>query len=281
MQQGAALRLPPTRSGAVKRRLCDVGDPDRDVVHDRKVPAGSSAAADAPRRPLRVRPGLAFEQWLKAIQASKLRKNDRETEPAFAIRYRPVIDRMSGAAGAEIILGPLSRNDVNSDANRGLKKRLPPGMSSAAKAYPNLKFKSGHLLNACLGGAGTDSRNLTILTDICNGAMNKPDGQVKVIPAELEKYYKEFFKAGYTVEQMHDFSVGVLVRVSVSGTKWGRFAPDHYIANRVHYEAKVVREPRQLPANVNQGECRKILNKIHEIVNRIDGVQIENPKPTA
>lgn len=87
--------------------------------------------------------------------------------PNYTVESRP-----AGGKCTKAILGPWSLNPQNSDA----KSTLPSGISLARDTHKDYTFIAGHLLNAQLGGPGTDYKNLTILTSSANSKHYKNQG---------------------------------------------------------------------------------------------------------
>jgi hypothetical protein len=140
---------------------------------------------------------------------------------------RALVSTPAGSAKAVALLGPLSLQSVNSDANAS----LPSGIIAARTAYPHAYFKAGHMINACFGGNGNKSNNLTILTGSANTAMTAYDNRVKDAVEALYNLYAAFHKAKINV-----FDIGtcrIKLKVEVSDDKWGDNPPESYIADEV------------------------------------------------
>jgi hypothetical protein len=140
---------------------------------------------------------------------------------------RGLVSQQAGSSEAEAYLGPLSYTARNSDANAS----KPPGIIPARRSYPAAHFKAGHMINACFGGNGDKSNNLTILTGSANTSMTIFDNRVKDAVEALRKLYERFHLAKIEVNK-----IGVCrirLRVSVSGNKWGDDPPESYIADDV------------------------------------------------
>lgn len=150
---------------------------------------------------------------------------------------RALVSAQAGCSKAVAFLGPLSLRSVNSDANAS----LPPGIIAARVAYPRAYFKAGHMINACFGGNGQKSNNLTILTSSANTAMTAFDNRVKDAVRELYRLFSAFHRAKIAINDIGTCRIRLEVRVSA--LKWGASAPDKYIANNVYVRASFRNNP--------------------------------------
>lgn len=147
-------------------------------------------------------------------------------------KERVLISAYAGSAKAVAFLGPLSLRSRNSDANAS----LPPGIIAARQAYPRAYFKAGHMINACFGGNGQKSNNLTILTGSANTSMTARDNRVKDALLQLRNLFRAFQTAKIRLEDIG--TCRIRLEVKVSNLKWGNNAPESYIANNIFIRAR-------------------------------------------
>ncbi len=171
-----------------------------------------------------------------------------------------------GGQHAWVFAGPRSLQEMGSDAN----PRLPPGIGEARNKWPHAYFKAGHLVNAEFGGAGDDSRNLTILTASANGQMNGFDNPLKNALRALHALYLAGRRA---MPEMAQVRYGVKIDVKVSKEKWGEKSPASYIAKEVLCQAEVVGEEQ---LKLGKGLSDKDLDNKKKAVN--DFVKAANNK---
>jgi len=140
---------------------------------------------------------------------------------------------MCGGCHSTVVLGPRAYREQNSDAD----PKKPTGILKAREKYPQCSFKAGHLLNATLGGSGTDSNNLLILTASANVKCNTFDNKLKNalihlghIYGSLSRFYVDIAKVNYGIK------VDIIVDKS---SNWGPTPPDSYIHKTMHMKAAV------------------------------------------
>lgn len=175
---------------------------------------------------------------------------------------RALVSKVAGSAKAVALLGPLSLLSVNSDANAS----LPSGIIAARLAYPKAYFKAGHMINACFGGDGKKSNNLTILTGSANTAMTALDNRVKDAVETLYRLFAAFHKAKIAI-----FNIGtcnIKLEVRVSGNKWGDDPPESYIAKKISVNATFQNHPSDRSSFI-----RDILRKKEDHVDDIVSLQ--------
>lgn len=223
--------------------------------HDRDE-AGSDDEPGAKRQ--RIAP---FDTWLAAIERR-----------VRSVNYQGEQVKAAGSRFVQARLGPDSFVARKNDANA----RLPSGIRAARKKYPKCYFKAGHMLNCNLGGNGKNAKNLTILRSTANTSMTKHDNALGRACLHLRALYETLHAARADAAQL---ACCINVRVVASKAKWGKEAPDSYIARSVLIVASVLNEPdldklitdkrlladasaalRNLRAEVNKG-CGIVANR--------------------
>ena len=139
---------------------------------------------------------------------------------------------MCGGKLSTAILGPLAYQEKNSDAD----SKLPKGILKAREKYPQCGFKAGHLLNATLGGSGTDSNNLIILTHSANGTCNTFDNKIKSALNHLKHVYESLANSYVDITKV---DYGVKVEIVVDSATWGKEVPECHIHTGMHMKASV------------------------------------------
>lgn len=147
--------------------------------------------------------------------------------------YGPTFGRGGGTRG-RVILGPRGFLDQRSDAN----SQLPPAIVDARATYTNETFIAGHLVNACFGGDGRRSANLTILTSSANGQMKSFDNSIKLALDNVSKIYEHLSRMSVDITPLR---LGVEVDVSPAGERytWDTHGPGKYISKFIHCVATV------------------------------------------
>lgn len=137
---------------------------------------------------------------------------------------------MCGGCHSTVILGPRAYREQNSDAD----PKKPKGILQAREKYPQCNFKAGHLLNATLGGSGTDSNNLVILTASANVKCNAFDNKIKNALIHLVHLYESLSRYYVDITKVN---CGVKVDIIVDKSTWGTAVPDCYIHKTMHMKA--------------------------------------------
>ncbi|MBB4905475.1 hypothetical protein [Actinophytocola algeriensis] len=161
-------------------------------------------------------------------------------DPAYTPAARP------GAGGAQstVVLGPGGYVSMNSDADR----TAIPAILAAETDHPGHTFKAGHLLNAELGGSGSDPDNLIILTTAANNAQRAFDDPIKAsIQTTLTHAYTAMNNMGLDVTTI---GYGISLTITANASYWsnnpahgGYAVPDGFTCT-----AAVVGEP--VPAHL-------------------------------
>jgi hypothetical protein len=204
------------------------------------------------------------------IRVSPLREYLRQANRAQEdIEHeRALVSTAAGSYKAVAYLGPLSLHSVNSDANAS----LPSGIIAARRAYPRAYFKAGHMINACFGGNGQRSNNLTILTGSANTSMTSRDNRVKDALRELYRLFSAFQSAKIALQDIGRCRIRLEVRVSRN--KWGANTPDSYITNRVYVRATFQNNPADRSAVIRDTLRSRAahVNDIDDLQDRIDNL---------
>lgn len=241
-------------------------DNDPKVGQKRRVPP--EPGRNQPSRAAKVS-RLSEDAWLRTAQAKVAKK------------LVSLIDK-TAAGGLLVVemLGPLSNKAGGTTANStrssryGPKGRLPSGIRLAAIKYPRAHFKSGHLINQRFGGSGTNSRNLTILTQSANSAMIAPDNNIDKAINKLKQLYQIYYAAGYEPDRIE---TGIKLTVQVSGS-WGKTPPDCYIGQLITYNVRVNGPTSYWVPGEKQAKVTRLVDEIKDLV-RAASVTIKNPKP--
>ncbi|HEV2736277.1 MAG TPA: hypothetical protein VGV85_15640, partial [Longimicrobiaceae bacterium] len=114
------------------------------------------------------------------------------TPPVIVPRYhrKPSHGPVSTTGGTwmEVVLGPSAAKSVNYGSKTG--PASIPGLMSPLHAHDPGKWVAGHLLNDNLGGSGTDSANLTPLTQTANKQHSKYEDKVKRFCERADLYHR-------------------------------------------------------------------------------------------
>jgi hypothetical protein len=155
--------------------------------------------------------------------------------PVIVPRYhsKPVYGLVGPTGGTEmsVILGPHAAKSVNY-GSKTCALSIPGLMAPLHLRDPG-KWVAGHLLNDNLGGSGTDSRNLTPLTQNANKRHAKWENRIKLVCERADLYHRNHPTAS--------FWYGVRYKVVVSPITFGGFAPYSGAPSHITIRAKVVR----------------------------------------
>lgn len=195
--------------------------------------------------------------------------------------YEPHSEPFAGGVHSWAVLGPDALVGMGTDAN----PRLPPGIDTVRRTYPQATFYAGHLLNADFGGSGQDPRNLTILTSAANTSHKAFDNPVKRAVEELRRVYEYMYDDGIDIAgelQASGGTLGIRVDVETDGASWGSSGPDRWVSNGLVCTARVtgsVDGPFSSDRANEEFESRLAALKSLCIVATSKG-KISNPKPT-
>ncbi|MFD7661524.1 DUF4157 domain-containing protein [Streptomyces sp. NPDC059788] len=148
--------------------------------------------------------------------------------------YGPTFGRGGGGTSGTVILGPHGFSDQRTDAN----SQLPPAIVAARAAYPNERFKAGHLVNASFGGDGQRSANLTILTSRANITMQSFDNRIKQALRHVNNIYEHLSRMSVNITPLM-LGIAVSVRPSGEGYTWDNQGPGKYISKFIFCQALV------------------------------------------
>jgi hypothetical protein len=155
--------------------------------------------------------------------------------PAYTAAARP------GAGGAQstVVLGPGGYVSKNSDADR----TAIPAILAAETGYPGHTFKAGHLLNAELGGSGSDPGNLMILTTAANSAQRAFDDPIKAsVQTTLTHAYTAMNNMGIDVTTI---GYGIFLTITANASYWSNNPADggYAVPDGFTCTAAIVGEP--------------------------------------
>jgi hypothetical protein len=155
--------------------------------------------------------------------------------PVVVPRYhsKPAYGLVGPTGGTEmsVILGPHAAKSVNY-GSRTCAQSIP-GLMRPLHAYDPGLWVAGHLLNDNLGGSGTDSRNLTPLTQNANKRHSKYEDKLKRACETADLYHRNNPTA--------TFWYGMRYRVVVSPITFGGFAPYSGAPSHITITASAVR----------------------------------------
>ncbi|WP_328318424.1 eCIS core domain-containing protein [Streptomyces sp. NBC_00388] len=176
------------------------------------------------------RDGGGRQRRPQRVRVSSLRHAEYIQSPSYG-----QASRRGGGTEAHAILGPLGFWDVNSDAN----PRLPPAIDDARDEYRHETFIAGHMLNACFGGPGNSSKNITILTSGANSRMKSFDNPIKTAMRYLGSIYDRLSHLYMPIDQLR-FGIEVLVQPAGYPYVWDRdSSPGKYISSYISCRATV------------------------------------------
>jgi hypothetical protein len=139
----------------------------------------------------------------------------------------------AGGKCSTATLGPAALKEMGSDSD----PKKPAAIERARQEY-GIRFISGHLLNAELGGDGNNSDNLTILTPTANSNHKGFDNPVKEAIRGLRKVYEILLK--YKVE-LENVKYGIKVSIATKDIVWAENYPGNCISNGLTCTAEVVK----------------------------------------
>jgi hypothetical protein len=130
-----------------------------------------------------------------------------------------------------VVLGPDAASSVNYGSSTS-SRSIPQLMRPLLDHDPG-KWVAGHLLNDNLGGPGTDSCNLTPLTQTANKNHASYEGYVKNMCFKAGQYHSRYKNSKYWY--------GVEYSVAVSVVSFGDFAPYASAPSHITISGRVVR----------------------------------------
>lgn len=146
---------------------------------------------------------------------------------------KPVYGLVGPTGGTEmsVILGPQAAKSVNY-GSKTCALSIPGLMAPLHLRDPG-KWVAGHLLNDNLGGSGTESKNLTPLTQNANKRHSKYEDRLKRACESADLYHRNHPTAS--------FWYGMRYKVVVSPITFGNFAPYSGAPSHITIRAKAVR----------------------------------------
>jgi ribosomal protein L12E/L44/L45/RPP1/RPP2 len=167
-----------------------------------------------------------------AVRQGRTRRQpfERAIAPVAKVLDGPTYKRSPvwGAGGCESYarIGPIELVG-GSDS----KSSLPANITRLRLRAPECNFVSGHLLNAMFGGAGDDSRNVTVLSHTGNMKCKKFDERIKEALFHLRRAYRAMWEGGIELGAQ-DLSIRVDVYVDTDSA-WSVEFPTRYGNDRL------------------------------------------------